>query len=205
MQRPEGRSVHRSASAHQQITRQPEPNPIELALANDRVMPLPPRHGDGPGGTGLNWRSRTSAAPIRDRAGKTTGAVMVFHDVTAAQVMNEKYPIRLSDDALTDLPNRALLDDRIAQAIVRAKRRGVQVAVLFLDLDRFKDVTTLSGTRSATSFCNPFRGRLAACAGPTRSADRAETSSSYSWRNATTRTRLLRSPRRFWRRLRCRI
>jgi GGDEF domain-containing protein len=41
-------------------------------------------------------------------------------------------------DALTDLPNRILLNDRLAQAIARAHRQGEQLAVMFMDLDRFK-------------------------------------------------------------------
>ncbi len=157
-----GRSVTEVLPLINKITRQPEPNPIELALANDRVMPLPP-------GTvmvrrdGSELAIEDSAAPIRDRAGKTTGAVMVFHDVTAAQVMNEKLSHQAQHDALTDLPNRALLDDRIAQAIVRAKRRGVQVAVLFLDLDRFKDVNDSLGHAFGDKLLQSVSRRLLAC------------------------------------------
>lgn len=157
-----GRLVTEVLPLFNKITRRPEPNPIELALAKDRVMPLPP-------GTILIRRDGSelviedSAAPIRDQAGKTTGAVMVFHDVTATQAMNEKLTHQAQHDSLTDLPNRALLDDRIAQAIARAKRHGVPFAVLFLDLDRFKSVNDSLGHAFGDKLLQSVSRRLLTC------------------------------------------
>ncbi len=157
-----GRPITEVLPLINKITRQPEPSPIELALVNDRIMPLPP-------GTVLIRRDGSelaiedSAAPIRDRVGKTIGAVMVFHDVTATQAMNAKMTYQAQHDALTDLPNRVLLDDRIAQAVARAKRRGVQVAVLFLDLDRFKNVNDSLGHAVGDKLLQSVGRRLLAC------------------------------------------
>jgi diguanylate cyclase (GGDEF)-like protein/PAS domain S-box-containing protein len=86
-----------------------------------------------------------SAAPIHDRSGHVTGAVMVFHDVTQARAMSRRMSYLAHHDYLTHLPNRLLLDDRLAQAMVAAGRHQQQLAVLFVDVDRFKHINDSLG------------------------------------------------------------
>jgi diguanylate cyclase (GGDEF)-like protein/PAS domain S-box-containing protein len=86
-----------------------------------------------------------SAAPIHDRSGRVTGAVMVCHDVTQARAMAQRMSYLAHHDYLTDLPNRMLLDDRLGQAIAGAHRRHQQLAVLFVDVDRFKHINDSLG------------------------------------------------------------
>src|SRR5580700_3269371 len=89
---------------------------------------------------GTQFQIEDSATPIRDRQGKVKGAVIVFRDVRAARIASLKMAYLAQHDYLTGLPNRMLLADRINQAIASAKRNHEQLAVLFLDLDRFKSI-----------------------------------------------------------------
>jgi diguanylate cyclase (GGDEF)-like protein/PAS domain S-box-containing protein len=86
-----------------------------------------------------------SAAPIHDRSGRVTGAVMVFHDVTQARATSQRLSYLAHHDYLTDLPNRLLLNDRLAQAMAAAHRQQRRLAVLFVDVDRFKHINDSLG------------------------------------------------------------
>ncbi len=86
-----------------------------------------------------------SAAPIHDRVGRIIGAVIVFHDVSAARAMSLQMTHSAQHDVLTNLPNRMLLNDRIMQTISLARRQNRPFAVLFLDLDRFKCINDSLG------------------------------------------------------------
>jgi diguanylate cyclase (GGDEF)-like protein/PAS domain S-box-containing protein len=94
---------------------------------------------------GVESAIEDSAAPIHDRNGHVTGAVIVFHDVSAARAMSQRMTHSAQHDILTDLPNRLLLSDRIVQAIALARRQRRSLALLFLDLDRFKYVNDSLG------------------------------------------------------------
>lgn len=69
---------------------------------------------------------------------KIMGRVWSFHDITKRKLLEKKLEIQATHDPLTGLPNRTLLYDRIQHALSEAKRNDNIVAVLFLDLDRFK-------------------------------------------------------------------
>ena len=68
-------------------------------------------------------------------------------------------------DILTGLPNRLLLNDRLSQKIAQAKRQGASFAVLFIDLDRFKNVNDTLGHESGDLLLKEVAGRLLACVG----------------------------------------
>jgi NO-binding membrane sensor protein with MHYT domain len=73
------------------------------------------------------------------------------------QAANEQLRNLALYDSLTGLPNRMLLDDRLAQAAARAERGGKSFALMFVDLDRFKPVNDSFGTASATICSRPWR------------------------------------------------
>ena len=73
------------------------------------------------------------------------GAVVVFHDITERKLNDEHIRHLAQHDALTNLPNRALLTDRLQQAIACARRDKQNVGLMFIDLDRFKPINDTLG------------------------------------------------------------
>lgn len=86
-----------------------------------------------------------SCRAITDRHGQVTGAVMVLRDVTQVMALSRRMAHLAQHDALTGLPNRVLLQDRAEQAIAQAQRGGHRLALLYLDLDGFKQVNDTLG------------------------------------------------------------
>ena len=82
---------------------------------------------------------------MRDDTGRITHYVGVFSDITAAKESQEKLDHMAHHDPLTALPNRLLFHDRLQHALQRAARVDEQLAVLFIDLDRFKNVNDTLG------------------------------------------------------------
>ena len=97
---------------------------------------------------------------IHDPRKKIVGSVLVLRDVSQAQALTRELAHQAYHDALTGLPNRLMLRDRLQQALQRAARRNEQLAVLFVDLDRFKAVNDTLGHRVGDALLCAVADRL---------------------------------------------
>jgi diguanylate cyclase (GGDEF)-like protein/PAS domain S-box-containing protein len=104
-----------------------------------------------------------SVAPIQDREGQVTGAVIVFRDVSATRALEKELTDSAQHDSLTGLPNRMLLHDRVTQAISLARRQRCHAAVLFLDLDGFKEINDSLGHLIGDKVLQSVAKRLLSC------------------------------------------
>ena len=85
---------------------------------------------------------------LHQKHGKVEGIRGVLRDVTETHVQEKRISHMAMHDALTNLPNRMYLDDRIAQAIIHANFAQSKFALLFIDLDNFKQINDLHGHKS---------------------------------------------------------
>jgi diguanylate cyclase (GGDEF)-like protein/PAS domain S-box-containing protein len=143
-------------------TRETTPHPMEISVDKNCTVHLPANcillRRDG-----SEVPIENSVAPIHDREGKPTGAVVVFRDVSAARAMALEMTHSAQHDFLTGMPNRMLLNDRVNQAIAWAQRHAKKVAVLFLDLDGFKHINDSLGHATGDKLLQSVAKRLVEC------------------------------------------
>lgn len=110
----------------------------------------------------LFW-NELSISPVRDESGSVTHFVGIFNDVTERIRYQEEIEHQATHDTLTGLANRTLLADRLDQAVVYAHRSGRLVAVLLLDLDRFKLINDGLGHNTGDTLLKIVAQRFASC------------------------------------------
>jgi predicted signal transduction protein with EAL and GGDEF domain len=124
------------------------------------------------------YPSALSISAVRDTQERITHYVAVFSDITERKASEARIAYLAQHDPLTGLPNRTLLQDRLDQALAHAVRHGSRIAVLFLDLDRFKTINDSLGHMTGDRLLQGVALRLSAARGkPTPSAARGATSS----------------------------
>jgi diguanylate cyclase (GGDEF)-like protein/PAS domain S-box-containing protein len=97
---------------------------------------------------------------VRDAQDKTEHYVALFSDITALKAHEEELHHIAHYDALTNLPNRVLLADRLRQGMAQEQRRGKKLAVVFLDLDGFKAVNDTHGHKAGDQLLITLTSRM---------------------------------------------
>lgn len=102
----------------------------------------------------------TLKTPFRDASGETLGVLGIGRDITQQRHAEQRINFLAQHDVLTKLPNRALLSDRIRQAIIACDRHDQKLALLYLDLDRFKFINDSLGHAIGDLLLIAVAGRL---------------------------------------------
>lgn len=109
-------------------------------------------------GTGYPAQARISQ--VRDKNGQITHYIVVFNDISVKKYTEERLHYLSNYDALTALPNRFFIQDQGAKAIQRARRHGGFLAVIFLDVDRFKQINDSLGHKAGDELLKLTAKRL---------------------------------------------
>ncbi|MBU1224678.1 MAG: EAL domain-containing protein [Gammaproteobacteria bacterium] len=112
---------------------------------------------------GEDYPAWLSISVVKDDGGQVTHHVSVFSDITVLKESEARLDRLAHHDPLTGLPNRLLLNARTEHALARARRNEKQMAVLFLDLDRFKYINDTLGHPAGDLLLQQVAERLRKC------------------------------------------
>lgn len=113
--------------------------------------------------TGEIYVEWTTIKQVHDPAGKLTHYVAAFSDITERKAIEENIRHQAEYDALTDLPNRVLLFDRLRRALATAKRNKTRLALMYLDLDKFKPINDNLGHAIGDEVLQQVASRMQGC------------------------------------------
>ncbi len=118
------------------------------------------------------WIRSRGRTVEHNHQGRATRLIGTNADITARKAAEFALSHRASHDVLTGLPNRSLFNDRLALAVARAKRNKTLMAVMYLDIDKFKSINDTLGHDAGDLLLKEFSGRLAGCVRNTDTAAR---------------------------------
>src|SRR6267154_2125705 len=154
-----GKPVEEIFRAFHEETCEPLENPLTVAIRRARaiksVRPILLIRRDG-----NELYVESTAAPIRDGAGRTGGGVLVFHDVSESRELNRRLSYHASHDLLTGLVNRREFESRLERALKSAKAREASYALCYLDIDQFKIVNDTCGHSACDAAKEGGRNRV---------------------------------------------
>lgn len=104
-----------------------------------------------------------SIGVLKNSKGEVINYIALFSDITDRKAAEQKIEFLAHYDALTKLPNRSLFADRLNLALLYATRNGTKVGLLFLDLDKFKDVNDTMGHLAGDQLLKSVAQRLKSC------------------------------------------
>ena len=139
-----GESIEKVFDIINELTRNPAESPVDKSLRLGIIVGLA-NHTVLRSRFGEEYAIEDSAAPIWNRAGQVIGCVIVFRDVTQKRKLLQQVTHQANYDALTDLPNRYLFQDRMQQMIIQANRLKHVVTLFYLDIDYFKKINDSAG------------------------------------------------------------
>jgi diguanylate cyclase (GGDEF)-like protein/PAS domain S-box-containing protein len=105
-------------------------------------------------------------SPVRDEQGAVVNFISIQHDITAIKAYESELEHQSTHDALTGLPNRLLLQDRLAQTIQHSSRKGHELWLVSIDLDRFKFTNSRLGHKGGDRLLQIVAARLQSAVRP---------------------------------------
>jgi diguanylate cyclase (GGDEF)-like protein/PAS domain S-box-containing protein len=109
-----------------------------------------------------HWIS-TSKVPLRDEKNEIIGIIGISRNITERKRAEDQIHYMAHHDALTGVPNRVLLLDRLGQALLQAKRNDGRVTIIFIDLDNFKNVNDGLGHSAGDLLLKTVAERMVEC------------------------------------------